>query len=76
MTSAKADFLTDFLGVVLGSFTITAIELYDPTSLYTSLDALPTLNSRVMKSYNQNTRFGDWVQCVAKLYMYSDIKDI
>jgi hypothetical protein len=70
---AKADFLIHFLGVVLGNFTITAIELYDPPSLYTSLDAISSLNSRVLKSYNQNTRFGDWVQCVAKLYIYTDI---
>ena len=73
---AKADFLIHFLGVVLGNFTITAIELYDPPSLYTSLDAISSLNSRVLKSYNQNTRFGDWVQCVAELYMYTDTKDI
>jgi hypothetical protein len=73
---AKADFLIHFLGVVLGNFTITAIELYDPTSLYTSLDAISSLNSRVLMSYNQNTRFGDWVQCVAELYMYTDTKGI
>jgi hypothetical protein len=62
---AKANLLTNFLGVVLGNFTITAIELYDPASLHTSLDAIPTQNSRVMKSYNKKTGFGDWVQCVA-----------
>jgi hypothetical protein len=51
---ARAAFLTNFLGVLSGEFTITMIELYDPTNLHMSSNLFSSLQSGFLTSYDLN----------------------
>ena len=72
----ESRFFDHLLGVLFGEFTITMIELYDPTNLNISLNLFQSSQSGFLKSYDLNPKFSLSQHRVGNLSMYTDINSI